>query len=384
MHLYNVHAYGRMIADRVRTDAYEQALRQAVKPGSVVLDLGTCTGIWALLACRFGARKVYAVDKNDAIQLAREIAAANGFADRIEFIQEMSTRVTLPQRADVVVTEMHGVLPMFEQNVRSIIDARRRLMAPGGTIIPLRETLWAAVVEAPELYHRHMHPWDENRYGLDLRAGLRPMANTCVRCRVKPEQLLVKPACWATLHYAELDSPNVSGEVNWDLARTGTGHGLVVWFDTTLADGVRFSNAPDAPELIFGSAYFPWPEPVGLSAGDHVSVTLKANLVGDDYIWGWNTCVRERGRTGLVKAGFEQSNFFAAPLSAARLRKRAAAYVPARSEDGAIDHFILGLMDGATSLSDIASRVLAGFPGRFATAHDALTRVGELSEEYSA
>ncbi len=64
---YDIYAFGGMIRDRVRTDAYAEALRRSVGPNSVVLDLGTGVGIWALLACRFGARKVYAVDPNDVI-----------------------------------------------------------------------------------------------------------------------------------------------------------------------------------------------------------------------------------------------------------------------------------------------------------------------------
>jgi len=61
-----------MITDKARMDGFEAALRQAVKPGSVVLDIGTGTGIFSLLACRFGARKVYAIEPDNAIQLARD------------------------------------------------------------------------------------------------------------------------------------------------------------------------------------------------------------------------------------------------------------------------------------------------------------------------
>src|ERR1043166_4351398 len=124
MHFYQLGSYGSMIRDRIRTDAYARALRQCVTPDSVVLDMGTGVGIWALLACQFGARKVYAVDPNDVIQIAQEMAADAGHADRIEFIQDMTTRIMLPQKADVIVSEMHGVLPFFEQNLASIIDAR--------------------------------------------------------------------------------------------------------------------------------------------------------------------------------------------------------------------------------------------------------------------
>ena len=89
--MYSIADYGAMISDKVRMGAFVRALREAVKPGAVVIDIGTGTGIFALLACRFGARRVYAIEPDDAIQVAREIAVANGCADRIEFIQAMST-----------------------------------------------------------------------------------------------------------------------------------------------------------------------------------------------------------------------------------------------------------------------------------------------------
>src|SRR5215510_3854804 len=103
--MYNVSSYGFMIADNVRMEAYSEALRRAVKPDSVVVDIGAGTGVFALLACQFGARHVYAIEPADAIQVAREIAAANGYADRIECVQKLSTEVTLPERADVIISD---------------------------------------------------------------------------------------------------------------------------------------------------------------------------------------------------------------------------------------------------------------------------------------
>src|SRR5580765_20177 len=101
--MYRVVDYGDMIADAVRMDAFVAALRGAVTPGCVVVDIGTGTGIFALLACSLGARRVYAIERNDTIEVARTIAAANGLSDRIEFRQALSTAVTLPEPADVIV-----------------------------------------------------------------------------------------------------------------------------------------------------------------------------------------------------------------------------------------------------------------------------------------
>ena len=126
--MYSITNFGAMIADRTRMHAFAEAMRRVITPGSVVIDLGAGPGLFALLACRFGARRVYAIEPADVIQVAREIAAANGLADRIEFIQAMSTDATVPERADVIVSDIGGVMPWFQAHLPSIADARRRLL----------------------------------------------------------------------------------------------------------------------------------------------------------------------------------------------------------------------------------------------------------------
>lgn len=137
---YSIFDYGGMIANHVRTNAYAQALRQAIKPGGVVLDIGTGSGFFALLACQFGARQVIAIEPADAIQVARQIAAANGYAEKIMFIQDLSTRVTLPERADVIISDLRGALPLYQHHIPTIVDARQRLLAPSGVLIPQRDS----------------------------------------------------------------------------------------------------------------------------------------------------------------------------------------------------------------------------------------------------
>jgi predicted RNA methylase len=84
--MYTLADYASMMADRTRIDAYAAALRHAVHADSIVADLGAGIGTFSLLAARLGARKVYAIEPQDAIHLGRAIAAASGLADRIDFI----------------------------------------------------------------------------------------------------------------------------------------------------------------------------------------------------------------------------------------------------------------------------------------------------------
>jgi len=316
--MYSLHFYGQMLADAPRMDAYTAALRRAVKPDSVVLDLGCGPGVFALLACKFGARRVYAVEPDNVIGIAREAAVANGYADRIEFFESLSTDITLPQLPTVIISDLRGVLPWFEQHIPSIIDARERLLARGGVLIPRRDVLWAAIVEAPEQYEDLVGPW--KRFDLDLSAGERLITNTWRKSYLKPEQLLVDPVCWTTIDYYEVKNADIRAEISWRAARNGTAHGIAVWFDSELADDLSFSNHPAAPKMIYGVGLFPFSQPVEIMEGERIELRLAANLVQDGYVWRWDTAFF--AGTG-VKASFKQSTFYGVPLSLAQLRQSA-------------------------------------------------------------
>lgn len=384
--MYSITNFGAMIADRTRMHAFAEAMRRVITPGSVVIDLGAGPGLFALLACRFGARRVYAIEPADVIQVAREIAAANGLADRIEFIQAMSTDATVPERADVIVSDIGGVMPWFQAHLPSIADARRRLLAPGGTLIPRRDTVWAAVVEAPELYASHAAPWDDCGFDFDMRPARRLAVNTFKKGEVTAAQLLTEIIRWAAIDYMLVDEWNVDARMRWTIDRPGTGHGFVVGLDRMLADGITLSNAPDGtatvgPDNIYSTLFFPWEVPVPLTAGDGVELELRASLVGGDYVWCWNTSIVDADRPSAVRARFAQSTLLEEALSPATLRKASASYSPALNEDGRMTRFVLDAMSQGIPLGDIAARLSREFVSN--KLRDPLTYVTSLARQYS-
>lgn len=385
--MYSIANYGAMIADRVRVSAYADALRRVITSDSVVIDLGTGTGIFALLACRFGARRVYAIEPSDAIQIAREIAAANGFADRIEFRQAMSTDVTLPERADVMVSDIGGVLPWFRTHLPSIADARHRLLAPGGALIPRQDAVWAAVVDAPDLYARHSAPWADCGFDFDMEPARRLAVNTFKTGDVTADQLLTEARRWAVIDYARVDDSNVHAPVRWTVSRAGMGHGISMGLDRTLAEGIRLCNEPGGSgalgrDSIYATVFFPWSAPVRLAAGDEVEVELRATLIGEDYVWCWNTSVKDPKEPSAVKARFAQSTLLGTPVSAATLRKASASYTPTLTENGRMARFVLDAMSQSMPLGEIARALSSEFATRRLRDPEALKYVAALAQEY--
>ena len=175
--MYSLDDYGAMIADSVRIGPYMQAIEAAVRPGNVVVDLGSGPGFFALIACRAGARRVYAIDLDEIVQFGRHFATANSFTDRIEFLQGDSRQIQLPERADVIVSDIRGALPFSGHSMVSLEDARQRFLVEGGTMIPQRDTLYAAIVESEKSYYEIRSPWQSSDKGLDLSPALSYVLN---------------------------------------------------------------------------------------------------------------------------------------------------------------------------------------------------------------
>ncbi|WP_373540730.1 50S ribosomal protein L11 methyltransferase [Chamaesiphon sp.] len=381
---YSIFGYGEMISDSSRIEPYVAALTAAVKPGDIVLEIGTGTGFFAVLACQFGARKVYAIEPDDAIGVARQVAIDNHCADKIEFIQALSTQIDLPEQVDVLISDLRGVIPLHQYHLAAIADARKRFLKPGGIQIPLQDTIWVSLVSDRDYYHqKYLSPWADAPHGCILTANRQFAINTWHRHYIQPDRLLVEPQVWATLDYTTDLAPNAKGTMTWTIERSGTIHGIGVWFDAILAAGIGFSNAPDRPNCIYGNAWMPLSEPVELEVGDRVCVTLQANLVGDDYIWTWQTQVTTGADPEQLKADFKQSTFFGEPRSPQTLQKQSDRYIPTMNEAGKIDLNILNSMTAGKSLGDIAHQLTHQFPDRFATIAKALSYTAKLAQKYS-
>jgi len=110
--MYSLDQFALMFADKIRMEAYSTAIARSVRPGDAVVDLGCGPGVFALLACKAGARRVYAIDMDGVVDFGRQLASANGFGDRILFLRGDSRQIHLPECVNVHVSDVRGVLPL--------------------------------------------------------------------------------------------------------------------------------------------------------------------------------------------------------------------------------------------------------------------------------
>ena len=217
--MYSVLDYGLMADDGVRMSAYARAIERAVKPGSVVLDLGSGTGICALLAARAGARHVYAVDFNPAVWVARDLAAENGFADRISVYESSSLEIDLPEKVDVIVSDLRGQTPLNGTNLAAVADARARWLKPGGVSIPMRDRLFTCAVESDDLGRLLTTGWaSTGKLGFSVAAARTSILNSVQddrRQSLPASAMLSTAESWATWSTGTRPQPTRSTAAPW-------------------------------------------------------------------------------------------------------------------------------------------------------------------------
>ena len=369
---YSFQEYARMLGDPVRASAYLAAVRETVRPGSVVADIGAGPGALGVYAATLGARRVFLVEPDASVYAGAALAAENGVAERVEIIRAPSTEIELPERADVIISDLRGVMPFHEHHFAAASDMRRRLLAPGGVCIPRRDTVMTALVEDPTLYESTVGAWGGLRNTLAHGSFERMMANGWYRARANQDQLLSAPSTFLTLDY-DLPIPPVSG--SWEVAaiRDGTAHGLLVWFDAELTDTVSFSNSPCAAPALYGQAFFPFAPAITVRRGERLTLDLRGVPSGDDYAWSWRA-TSERGES------VRHATLLAIPLHADALARRSASFVPSRSADADVLLAVIAATDGATSLGELARLVHQRFAERFPTHESALAYVAQLED----
>ena len=374
---YLVRDYLSMIGDEARTGAYVRALRKMITPESVVLDLGAGFGFFAVLAAKLGARRAFAIEPNDAISLGPALARANGVADRVTIFQGDSRRVELPERANLLVEDVRGILPLQSERIELLADARARLLTSDARIVAVRDHLWAAPVREPEPVRRDLATMGSDTFGVDLRGLRSDVVDDARRVKVAPELLLLPGALLGTLELATVIEPNFEGTARW-IARAHTvADGFVLWFDAELAEGERFSSKPGPGQSVHGSLYLPLRAPLVVPEGAELSLRFCGVQANADYVWTWECTVGDT-RTSASERTVRQSTLGALGLSPARLSALSEAARPSLGLEGRRWHDALSLVDGQRSWREIADELVQsgelGFAGS-AEAFDWLQRV---------
>jgi len=230
-----------LLRDTRRNRPFYRALKQHVRKGCSVLDIGAGTGVWAIAAARMGAGRVVAVEREPLLLgLIRALARENGVADRVEVIGGDSRQVSLGKEFDVILSETIGHLIFDEEVIPILIDARERFLKPGGVLIPGAVALRAAAA------HLRQRP-DRLPAGLPVDFGLFEalLLNSPLPLGARARlQQVSEPADLIRVDLTSVQAPPAVADLTacWRQQDTRRVNCFVVWVEALLTPGVGITT----------------------------------------------------------------------------------------------------------------------------------------------
>jgi tetratricopeptide (TPR) repeat protein len=282
-----------MLADEARNRAYDAVLRKVVRPGDRVLDIGTGSGLLAMMAARAGAAEVVACEREPHIaEVAKTIIAKNGYADRVK-VHALDSRLLrvgkeVADKVDVIVSEILDVAVIGEGMLPSIRAALRTLAKPDTRVIPAGATVKAQLIELSYLDYNHglgdiegfdlrefeQFRQDEGRKTFYLQGDHGEGISEIITLRTfdftNPGMALTeaRPERF-TVRFEDVDRRNVDG--------------ILLWFDLMLDADTVLSSGPNGEFEHWGQVFYPLhpaPQP-----GEPVTVNCEMH----DFGWKFST-----------------------------------------------------------------------------------------------
>jgi protein arginine N-methyltransferase 7 len=278
--------YFGMVRDEIRYAAMDRVLRRALSGGGRVLEIGAGVGLLAMMAARAGADEVITCERDGAVaDAARAVVARNGLQDRVTVVAKNSLELAIgddmPGLADVLVWDNVGNNLIGAGALPAIEDATRRLLKPGGAVIPARGTIKAALAEDSKLDRHRMGTVQ----GFDL-STFNKLAKPGYAIDPESRRLTLRSSA-ASLFAFDFASggPFRAERVAREVAGLG-GHanGVVQWLEFDLDEHEGYQTAPGARSCAFGLVFRPTKSIFEATAGAAFAIGASHDRAA---LWVW-------------------------------------------------------------------------------------------------
>jgi hypothetical protein len=277
-----------MLNDRTRTASWIAAIREVVRPGDIVVDIGTGTGVLAVAAAQAGAEHVYAIEASRIATAARRVFDASGLGDRITLIEGESPNVSLPVRAQVMVAELIGLDPLAERILETTRDACTRLLNPQPRLIPSAIEVFAVPVELPaaltddwRFTAANAARWRE-WYGIDFSSLTSMSEHSLVALTARPRQVhdwkaLSEPVCTFSQDLAGIRDTSFSTERSLTVTRAGRADAVAIFFRVALSPNLSLSTDPRElrDDNHWNHRVWLLPAPLDVQPGERLVLTFR-------------------------------------------------------------------------------------------------------------
>ena len=261
-----------MLNDAERNGAIERSIADLDLTGKLVFEIGTGTGLIAMLFAKYGAKHIITCEMNQNLaEVARTIVAKSAFADKITILNLPSNEVIdsrkLPFVPDVIFTETLDC-GVVGEGFFSIAADIARISGPQTIVMPTWINQFCVPIESHAIKGlNHV----QNACGFDLspindystfnyfplHAGLFPH-------RHMSEHVLIRNYTYSSI---SMPVPHVI-----DIESDGAVHGLLSWFKADFGAGIVSNKSGVSSH--WHQAFHPLAEELAVRRGDRLSVLI--------------------------------------------------------------------------------------------------------------
>jgi protein arginine N-methyltransferase 1 len=248
-----------LLGQRSRLNKFRQAIQEVVKVGDYVVDIGTGSGVFAILAAKAGAGRVTAIEINpESLQYAKRAAQMNGVEQVIEFVEGNFSEFVPDEKADVVICEMLSSMMLVEQQIPASFHAIEKILKPGGVILPQEVTVCIVPVECVEIWERFQYE------DLQFPRVVQTATHDATRDLAEMEIL-------ETFNLSNLKQDNtVDKTLHFITVEKGTIHGLVGVFESKLFGDIELKMEDGWKQL-----FIPLTLPIKVTIGETITIRIS-------------------------------------------------------------------------------------------------------------
>uniref|UniRef100_F7G5B9 Protein HTATIP2 n=1 Tax=Macaca mulatta TaxID=9544 RepID=F7G5B9_MACMU len=282
---YGIHE--EMLKDKIRTESYRDFIYQNphIFKDKVVLDVGCGTGILSLFAAKAGAKKVLGVDQSEILYQAMDIIRLNKLEDTITLIKGKIEEVHLPvEKVDVIISEWMGYFLLFESMLDSVLYAKNKYLAKGGSVYPDICTISLVAVSDVNKHADRIGFWDDV-YGFKMSCMKKAVIPEAVVEVLDPKTLISEPCGIKHIdcHTTSISDLEFSSDFTLKITKTSMCTAIAgyfdIYFEKNCHNRVVFSTGPQSTKTHWKQTVFLLEKPFSVKAGEALKgkVTVHKN-----------------------------------------------------------------------------------------------------------
>lgn len=261
-----------MVNDVSRNQVIEKSIAAMDIRSKTVVEIGTGTGLIALLFVKYGAEHVFTCEMNQNLAaVAQRIVASTPYANRISIINESSTaaisRGHLPHRLGIIFTETLDC-GVVGEGFMSIADNIVAIAGPETIIMPRHMRQFARLIESKSFANLNRAStacdFDLSVLNEFSTGNYFPVHTELHRHRFLSDTAIVRD-------YAYIGCPKAHVH-RLKVTATGTVSGVLSWFSADFG-GAIVSNEPGSGSH-WHQAFHTLPEDIRVEAGGEMSLLI--------------------------------------------------------------------------------------------------------------